>query len=232
MMSGALEVLRAANTALVGGHTSEGAELSLGFSVNGFADRDRLLSKEGMRPGDKLILTKPLGTGTLFAADMRQKAKARWIQNALAFMVQSNRAAAACVMRHGANACTDVTGFGLLGHLVEMTRPSAVDVELELGAVPLLDGAMETVGMGIFSSLQPQNVRLRRAIRNLDYASRYPEFPLIFDPQTAGGLLASIPQQHAEACIAELRTSGYLQAAIIGRVRPQSDALEPIVLHG
>jgi selenide,water dikinase len=230
MMSGALAVLREANTALVGGHTSEGAELALGFAVNGLADREHLLRKGGMRPGDRLILTKPLGTGTLLAADMRHHAKGRWIDGALASMLQSNRAAAHCLFAHGAHACTDVTGFGLLGHLVEMTKPSAVDVTLDLAAVPLLDGALETVKRGIFSSLQPENVRLRRAIRNLDGAATAAAYPLIFDPQTAGGLLASVPGERAEACVAALRALGYARAAIIGTVAPQSDRLEPITL--
>jgi selenide, water dikinase len=230
LMSGALKVLDEANTALVGGHTSEGAELGLGFAVNGFADRERLMRKGGMRPGDRLILTKPLGTGTLFAADMRLKAKGRWIDAALASMVQSNRDGASCVFAHGASACTDVTGFGLLGHLVEMTKPSQVDVELWLDALPLLDGAMETVRLGIFSSLQPQNVRLRRAVRNVDAFAADARLPLIFDPQTAGGLLASVPGDRADACLDELRRIGYAHAAIVGTVRQRSDALEPIVL--
>jgi selenide, water dikinase len=231
LMAGAIKVLNEAATALVGGHTSEGAELAMGFAVNGLADRERLLRKGGMCPGDRLILTKPLGTGTLFAADMRRKAKGRWIDAALASMVQSNRTAALCVHQHGATACTDVTGFGLLGHLVEMTKPSAVDVELTLSAMPLLDGALDTVGLGILSSLQPQNVRLRRAVRDVNTFAQDKHFPLIFDPQTAGGLLASVPADQADCCIAELRRLGYQRAAIIGTVRPLSDQLEPIVLH-
>jgi selenide, water dikinase len=231
LMAGAMKVLNEAETALVGGHTSEGAELAMGFAVNGLADRERLLRKGGMRPTDRLILTKPLGTGTLFAADMRQKAKGRWIDAALASMVQSNRAAALCVHQHGATACTDVTGFGLLGHLVEMTKSSEVDVDLILSAIPLLDGALDTVRLGILSSLQPQNVRLRRAVRDVNRLAQDKHFPLIFDPQTAGGLLASIPADQADACLVELRRLGYQRAAIIGTVRPLSDQLEPIVLH-
>ena len=166
MMAGAMEILEDAGAALVGGHTSEGSELSLGFAINGLIDRDQVMRKGGLTPGDKIILTKPVGTGTLFAADMRHKAKGRWITAALDSMVQSNHQGAECLVRHNAHACTDVTGFGLLGHLVEMVRASEVDVTLELGAIPFLDGAEETVRDGIVSSLQPQNVRLRRAIAN------------------------------------------------------------------
>jgi selenide,water dikinase len=231
LMSGALKVLNEADTALVGGHTGEGSELSLGFSVNGLADREHLMRKGGMRPGDRLILTKPLGTGTLFAADMRRKAKGRWIDEALASMIQSNRNAATCLRSYAATGCTDVTGFGLLGHLVEMTKPSEVDAEIFLDSLPLLDGAIETVRLGFLSSLQPQNVRLRRAIGNVETCAGDERLPLIFDPQTAGGLLASVPADKTEACLVALKQLGYSRAAIVGVVKPRSDALEPITLR-
>lgn len=230
IMAGAMLILNDSNTTLVGGHTSEGAELALGFSVNGFADRAHILRKGGMLPGNVLILTKALGTGTLFAADMQQKAKGRWIEAALESMLLSNRVAAECVYQHGATACTDITGFGLLGHMVEMIRPSGVDVEIDLPALPLIDGALQTVQMGILSSLQPANVRLRRAIANQAEAVNSPLYPLVFDPQTSGGLLASLPADKADACLRALHQCGYGQAAIVGRVKPEGEALEPVTL--
>jgi selenide, water dikinase len=230
MMTGANEVLREANCALVGGHTSEGPEMTLGFAVNGLVARDAVLQKAGMKPGDALILTKPVGTGTLLAADMRAKAKARWVMAAIEHMGRSNREAAAIFARHGARAATDVTGFGLIGHLIEMARASQVDVTLAIDRVPVLDGARATIAMGIFSSLQPQNVRLRRAIRDLDKAAAHPDYPLLFDPQTAGGLLASVPAGQAAACLAELDRAGYLEAAVIGFVRPRGEDLESVVI--
>lgn len=232
MMSGAIEVLNQADCALVGGHTGEGRELALGFAVNGLVDEKMtsVMRKSGMRPGDLLILTKPIGTGTLFAAHALLKARGRWIDAALVAMCQSNRLGAQCLQEHGATACTDLTGFGLLGHLVEMTRPSGVDAELELAALPVLEGAEETSAAGILSSLQPANVRLRRALRNQQQALHHPRYALIFDPQTAGGLLASVPQERAGACVEALRALGYAQAAIIGRVLAQGKALEPVVL--
>ena len=230
MLQGALKVLNETGTALVGGHTSEGEELSLGFSVNGLIDRDKILHKSGLRPGDRILLTKPIGTGTLFAADMRYKAKGPWIAAALVSMLQSNHEAARCLFAHGTTACTDVTGFGLLGHLVEMIKPSHVDVEIDLGAIPFLAGAEETVAAGIFSSLQPENLRLRRAIREVESASKDLRYPLIFDPQTSGGLLAGVPEQQAHTCLDELRNLGYSHTAIIGRVLPEGDQLEPVRL--
>jgi selenide,water dikinase len=231
MMSGAVEVLNEAGCALVGGHTGEGKELALGFAVNGLIDPDKVMSKGGLKAGDKLILTKAIGTGTLFAAHARLAARGRWIDSALASMIQSNQEGARCLLRYGAKACTDVTGFGLLGHLVEMTRPSGVDAVLELSAIPVLPGAEETAAAGILSSLQPANIRLRRGIRDQARWVDHPRYPLIFDPQTAGGLLASVPADQAEACVAELRSLGYPLTAIIGEVTEQGEAIEPISLR-
>ena len=231
MMKGAVEVLNEAGCALVGGHTGEGQELALGFAVNGVVNEslEGVLTKGAMRPGDVLILTKPIGTGTLFAAHAQLKAKGRWIDNALTYMQMSNRLAMPCLIEHGATACTDLTGFGLLGHLVEMTRPSGVDAELYLDALPVLEGAAETAALGILSSLQPADVRLRRALQNQEAAVSHPNYPLIFDPQTAGGLLASVPAEHADAAIAALQALGY-PAVKIGRILAQGDALAPIKL--
>lgn len=230
-MSGALEVLNASNTALVGGHSSEGAELSFGLSVTGLADREQVMRKSGMQTGDVLILTKALGTGTLFAADMRLKAKGRWIDNALQSMLLSNQAAGFCMHRHGATACTDVTGFGLLGHLVEMTRSSGKSVKLHLNALPILDGALEMIETGIFSSLQEQNVRLRRAIKDPEALREHKHFHLLFDPQTSGGLLAAIPADNAEACLAELKELGYPVSVIIGEVTDDAESVESVALN-
>ena len=228
VMSGALDTLAPTGAVLAGGHSSEGAELAFGLTVNGLIEKEALLRKGGMQAGDVLVLTKPIGTGTLFAADMRGRAKGRWVDGAIQSMLVSSQAAAHCLYRHGATACTDVTGFGLLGHLLEMTRASDTDVELELDAVPLLEGAEQTVAAGILSSLQPQNVRLRRAVRNPDALSGHARYPLLFDPQTAGGLLASVPGQQVSACIGQLRDSGYVHAAPIGRVKSRSSEEAPI----
>jgi selenide,water dikinase len=232
MMGGAIEVLNAAGCALVGGHTGEGAELALGFAINGLIDEkmDSVMRKGGMQPGDVLLLTKPIGTGTLFAAHARYAAKGRWIDAALQSMVLSNQSGAAILRTHGATACTDLTGFGLLGHLVEMTRPSNVDAELNMSTLPLLDGAVDCVKAGIVSSLQPANVRLRRALRNADEFVGDPRYPLLFDPQTAGGLLASVPAAQAAACVQALKAAGYVHTAIIGRITAQGEAIEPVLL--
>jgi len=217
MMAGALQVLNQHNTSLVGGHSSEGAELSFGLSVTGLVEKEKLLAKSGMQVGDAIIITKPVGTGTLFAADMRGKAKGRWIMHAIDSMLLSNHAAAQCLYKYDVHACTDVTGFGVLGHLVEMVRAGQVDINIDINRLPILEGALETIRLGIFSSLQPSNVRLRRAIKNQEAAINHEYYPLLFDPQTAGGLLATVPKQNAETCIKDLHQLGYHRT--IGTVR-------------
>jgi selenide,water dikinase len=196
---------------LVGGHTAEGAELALGFAVTGRTRPGSLLRKGGLQPGDRLILTKPLGTGVILAAEMRRRAGARVVEGAIAAMLQPAAAASGCLAAHGATACTDVTGFGLLGHLVEMLTASGVDARLDPDAVPALDGALELLGQGLASSLHSANVAALSALAG----SAGPALAaLLVDPQTAGGLLAGIPEACAAACLVELHRLGYRAAAI------------------
>ncbi|MBA2492739.1 MAG: bifunctional NADH dehydrogenase FAD-containing subunit/selenide, water dikinase SelD, partial [Gammaproteobacteria bacterium] len=139
---------------------------------------------------------------------------------AVAMMRQSSAQAADCLRAHHASACTDVTGFGLVGHLLALLRPSGLGAEIELAKLPLLDGALDCVAAGIVSSLQPQNARLAETITAAEAVRTHPAWPLLFDPQTSGGLLAAVPSDEAKACVAELRELGYGQASIIGRIRP------------
>jgi selenide,water dikinase len=190
------------------------------------------MRKAGMQAGDVLLFTKPWGTGTLFAAHALGLARGRWIEAALSHMEQSNLGAAQTLLAHGAHACTDVTGFGLLGHLVEMTRPSGVDAEINLDALPVLDGALKCLGLGQVSSLHNANARMRSALANPDAVEprQAERLSLLFDPQTAGGLLASLPASQAAACLQALQAQGYVGSAIIGRVVPLRDENGPIRL--
>lgn len=229
MMAGALSVFRAEGVALVGGHSSEGAECALGFSVEGVARESALLRKSSLSPGQSLVLTKPLGTGVLLVADQHRKAKGRWIDAALASMQRSNRAAGAILVQHGATACTDVTGFGFAGHLLEMVKPAGLGAEIDLAALPFLDGALEAAAAGFESSLHPANARAAGAFRDAPPDPRDPRSTLLFDPQTAGGLLAAVPADRADACVQALRNAGET-CAIVGRVLP-GDAMEPLHLR-
>jgi len=219
MLKGGIEVLEAAGAVLVGGHSAEGAELGLGFAVTGRPRPGKLLRKGGLRPGDRLILTKPLGTGVILAAEMRGLASARTVGGAIAAMLQSGAEAAAIFAGHGASACTDVTGFGLVGHLCEMLHASTADARLDPDSIPALDGALALLERGIASSLHASNIGILAALVDADATS--PFAALLIDPQTAGGLLAGVSAERATACLAELKAAGY-HAAEIGIVVPPS----------
>jgi selenide,water dikinase len=221
MLKGGSQVLEAAGAVLIGGHSAESAEPGLGFAVTGRTRPGRLLRKGGLRPGDRLILTKPLGTGAILAAEMRGRAPARIVARAIETMLQSAAAASTILADHGASACTDVTGFGLLGHLLEMLGASAADARLDPPAIPALDGVLDILAGGITSSLHAGNLSALTSLVDADPAT--PLAALLIDPQTAGGLLAGIPSARAPTCLAQLCETGY-RAAEIGVVDPMSGA--------
>ncbi len=227
-LAGMTVTLDAMGAVLLGGHTAEADQLGMGITCNGLADPDGLLRKQGLQDGDALILTQALGTGALFAAHMRRQARGRWIDQALDAMLNSNQAAASMFTQYGAKACTDVTGFGLLGHLGEMLQGSTLGAALQLDALPALPGAVDVTQAGVLSTLDPMN---RKAEALLTRAIDHAHYDLLFDPQTSGGLLAGIPASHADACLADLRASQYPQAALIGHVTKPADPEHPISLH-
>lgn len=228
LLSGVVQVLSDAGAELIGGHTVEGTELGLGLSCNGVAVPEQIWRKGGMQPGDQLILTKALGTGTLFAADMQLRAKGRWIEGAIASMLQSNQPAVACLRKHGATACTDVTGFGLAGHLLEMVTASKQSAAVNLEAIHSLPGAIATLKQGYFSSLYPENHKAMRNISMTPTLQSHFHYPLLFDPQTSGGLLAAVPNDQAVNCLKALQSLGYSDSQVIGMVKA-SDVVNPML---
>jgi selenide,water dikinase len=215
MLQGASQVLRDAGCSLVGGHSGEGEEAALGFAVSGLAEPEALTRKSGLRPGDALILTKPLGTGIVLAGYMRGLTRASWLAACVRSMRATNAEAASILRAHGATACTDITGFGLAGHLAEMTRASSVAATIWRDAVPVLPGALELTAQGVESTLAPENAR---AVPNL---SAEPRERVLIDPQTSGGLLGGVPADRAEACSQALIVAG-MMAAIVGVVEEPS----------
>jgi selenide,water dikinase len=209
MLQGATEILNRAGCALVGGHSGEAAESALGFAVTGLADAGKVLRKGGMQPGDQLILTKPLGTGIILAGHMQGNARAQWLIAAIDSMRTTNEAAARIGMAHRPRAGTDVSGFGLAGHLQEMLEASDAAAVLHLDAIPALPGARALAAHGIESTLAPDN---RFVLGDA------PETALLIDPQTSGGLLLSFPSSRAGACLAALLAEG-INASIIGEVQ-------------
>lgn len=211
LLAGAARALREMGVVLAGGHTTEGPEIALGFSVTGFAHPDQLFRKDALRPGDVLILTKPLGTGALLAAWMRGLCRARWYEEVIATMLVSNRRASQELARAGVTCCTDVTGFGLAGHLLELLDASQVCARLDVQSIPVLSGFVDVVARGVVSTLHAGNARSGCRI-----ASVAPPPACLFDPQTSGGLLVGVSPERAADLLAALHRSGLPHAAIIG----------------
>jgi selenide,water dikinase len=234
VMAGARAALDAEGITLVGGHTTIGPELSVGFAVLGLAgSADALLRKGGLSPGDRLVLTKPLGTGVLLQGDMRGLARGAWVEAAIASMLRSNGPAAAIAREHRASAATDVTGFGLAGHLGEMLRASKATAVIDLDALPLLPGTASLLARGVRSTAHEENARAGRAILVDPAAAARPELDVLYDPQTSGGLLLGLPAAAAPAALAALRAAS-VPAAVIGEVTPArpDGALFEVVARG
>ena len=216
ILSGGQQKIAEAGAVMLGGHTIDDDEPKYGLSVTGVVHPDKVLTNAGAQPGDALILTKAIGTGVLYTA-LKAELFPAGVAAAAASMTQLNRYAAEVMTRFSVHACTDITGFGLLGHAFELAAGSAVDLELDSRTVPLLPDAAEAAGMGLVPA---------GAYANRDYLNQVefrPEVPvnlqdLLFDPQTSGGLLISLAEDLASDLLAELHAAGVAVAARIGRV--------------
>jgi selenide, water dikinase len=237
-LAGVRSVLDPLDAQLLGGHTLEardaraGGGLSLMLSVNGSAPAERLWPKGPLLAGDVLILSRPLGSGVLFAAAMAGASKPQWIDQALTVMQQSQAPLVELLAAHGCRACTDVTGFGLLGHLGEMLSCGPANTKVQLDATALtrlaLPGALELLAAGHASTLAPANARalalMEQGLVSLihEAAPSSPEtaglWQLLIDPQTCGPLLAALPADRAEAAISDMHQCGFAQAAVIAQV--------------
>jgi selenide,water dikinase len=212
LLAGAVHSLRALGVTLTGGHTTEGSELSLGFAVTGFAEEDRLFRKSKLQVGDLLVLTKPLGSGALLAAWMRGELRAGWFDALIATMLTANDRAGQIFAQHDVQACTDVTGFGLAGHLLEMLDASNVGAQLHTAAVPVYVGFTDVVERGIVSTLHRDNAKASCRVQG----AAPPAW--LFDPQTSGGLIAGVRPAMAEEVVKALHSAGCKDTAIIGTV--------------
>jgi selenide,water dikinase len=229
LMAGLVNALNEEDCVLLGGHTTEGSEMSIGVVVNATQAMDtseNALSDSNISPKDSdvLILTQGLGTGTLFAGLMQQKGAGRNVQLALASMQTSNREAADILRRYGAIAITDVTGFGLLGHLHSLLQGLAgnTGAHIKLESVPMLAGAKELSKLGVRSTLWPSNSRILERMTMSESLDK-DHVSLLCDPQTSGGLLAIAPAGQQHKAIKALHEAGYSQASVIGSINLQGE---------
>jgi len=218
IIEGGLDKMREAGVVLVGGHTVEDQELKYGLSVTGFIHPDRVLVKKNLRVGDHLILTKPLGTGIIATAIKGGLASMEITDKVTRAMATLNKAAAEVMQGYPVHACTDITGFGFLGHLAEMVDASGYGVRIKADGVPLYPEALEYAAMGLVPAGAYRNRDFRLFM--VDFASSVERVlqDVLFDPQTSGGLLICVAPEKAEDLLKDLRAKGIQEAAIVGEV--------------
>jgi selenide,water dikinase len=221
VLLGGLEVINEAGALLVGGHSVEDPELKYGLSVTGTVHPDRVVTNSGARPGDALILTKPLGTGVLATAIKAGLAPPAVEAEAVRWMCTLNRAAAEAMQEEGASACTDITGFGLLGHGLEMASGSGVTLELLASKVPLIQGVKDLAAMGLFPGGSFANRKFCERAVTVDGGADPLLVDLLADAQTSGGLLIAVSAASREALHENLERRGVPHAEI-GRVTAES----------
>ncbi len=217
-LAGSMHEFRQMDCSLVGGHTIEGPNLTVGYTVLADQGSHEPRKKSLLRAGDQLVLTKPLGSGILLAAHMQARCRAEWMAELLEMMLLSNQPGATLVDRFDIPALTDVTGFGLAGHLMEMLKPTGLSARLHINQIPMISGTAEMLSEGIESTLASAN-KDNEAFVVGEYSLRNrPEFAAMFDPQTCGGLLLAVAQKDTETVLSELSNQSNVRAAVIGEV--------------
>jgi selenide, water dikinase len=219
VLRGGLSKMHEAGVLLVGGHSVEDAEIKYGLSVTGLISPDKVLFNRGAKPGDSLILTKPLGTGIVSTALKGGAADPDLLKKAIDCMTELNKKASEMMLAGGnIHSCTDITGFGFLGHACEMIEGSAVGLRIDSTRVPILEGIQDLVERGFVPGGLYRNKNFR--IGQIEAASNCPAWLLdvLFDPQTAGGLFFSLPAPEAEPLAAEMRRAGIGAAVVVGEV--------------
>jgi selenide,water dikinase len=219
VLRGGLDKMREAGTLLVGGHSVEDNEIKYGLAVTGLIHPDRVLFNRGARPGDSLILTKPLGTGIVSTVLKGGAVDPRLLEKAIVCMTELNKKAAELIVENGdIHACTDITGFGFIGHACEMIEGSTVGLRINSAAVPVFSGLRELVEEGYIPGGLHRNRDFR--ISQVETADTCPAWLLdvFFDPQTAGGLFFSLPAIQAQRLVEKMHQAGISEAAIVGEV--------------
>jgi len=217
IMRGGLSVLMENNVMLIGGHSVDSEQIMFGYAVTGVIHPDRIATNSGARPGDVLILTKPIGTGVISTGIKFEKADAQTTAASIATMLTSGRKAAEAMREFGVRGATDITGFGLLGHGWELAKGSGVTIEFNAADVPLIHGALEMARRKMLTKGDKVNREYVGDDIFIDTDITKEMASLLYDPQTAGGMLISIASEKAEAMLARLREN-YADSAIIGRV--------------
>lgn len=218
IIQGGLDKLREADVVLIGGHSVEDSELKYGLSVTGFIHPDRVLTKGGLQEGDRLILTKPLGTGIINTAIKGGLASEEIIDTVTRLMATLNREAADVMSLYPVHACTDITGFGLIGHLAEMIVDAGIGIRLKSERIPIIPEALEYARIGLVPAGTYNNREFRKSITEFAPSVDRLTQDVLFDPQTSGGLLICVDGEKADSLLHDLKKKGVEKAAVIGEV--------------
>lgn len=218
VIQGGLDKLKEADVVLLGGHSVEDSEMKYGLSVTGFVHPEKVLTKKNLKSGDLLVLTKPLGTGVINTAIKGGMASEAIIKDVTRMMAELNRAAAEVMKQFSVHACTDITGYGLLGHLAEMVEDSGMALRLESRKIPILPEAMDYAGMGMMPAGAFKNKEFR--LHMIEFSSEIDPLiqDILFDPQTSGGLLICVKREQADDLVNKLIEEGVRESKIVGEV--------------
>ena len=219
IIAGAHSKITEAGAALLGGHTTEDEEPKFGLSVTGMVHPERIWRNVGAQPGDALLLTKPIGSGVLFNANLKGWVSADAFQECLTQLVVLNKVAAETLAGFRVHACTDVTGFGLAGHGFELAKGSGVSLEMRLDALPVLREAREMYQRGVTTGINTANRSMVGGSIRFPESTSAKDREIVFDPQTSGGLLVTLPDTEAESALKALHAAGVADASRIGTVR-------------
>ena len=218
ILEGGLETMKEAGVVLLGGHSVQDKELKYGLSVTGFIHPDNVIKNTGLKRGDQLILTKPIGTGIVNTAIKGGIASGEIIESITRLMTTLNSDAARVMATYPVSACTDVTGFGLLGHLAEMLSNASIGIRLESKAIPIIPEAIEYANGGFIPGGAFKNKAFRSSLITLAPHIDTTMVDILFDPQTSGGLLMGVGKNAAGELLEDLKVHGVTQSAIIGEV--------------
>ena len=218
VIQGGLDKLKEADVVLLGGHSVEDSEIKYGLSVTGFIHPQKVVTKKDLKSGDRLVLTKPLGTGVINTAIKRGIASEAITENISRMMAALNRTAAEVMKEFSVHACTDITGFGLLGHLAEMVENSGMALRLDSSQIPILPEAIEYAKMGMMPGGAFKNKEFRLGMIEFSAGVDPLIQDILFDPQTSGGLMICVKREQADALVDNLIAEGVAASKIIGEV--------------
>ena len=229
IIEGALDKITESGAVLAGGHTVEDSEPKFGLAVTGIVHPEKIWRNVGALPGDELILTKPIGSGVLFNANLKGKVSKNAFDSCIGNVTTLNKQAAEIFLSYDVHAATDITGFGLAGHGLEMAQGSDASLHINLDAVPVMDEAYKMYELGISTGVNKHNRAKVMPSIHFNDSAKTEKREILFDPQTSGGLLVSLPKDQAKEAIEKLHNTGLTDAKIIGEAQEQDSKIQIFV---